>query len=194
MRLAILILAALTCSVTGQAQIPTASAKYKSTVIREARAKGGLNAPVAMFAGQLQQESSWNPNAHSGVGAQGLAQFMPPTAQWISKLYPTDLPGAASLDPNWSIRALVFYDFWIYQRLPMYQTQDENRWAAALSGFNGGLGFAQKDAKLGPCSLWWGCADSVNDGRTVANLKQNRDYPFRIIRLYEPKYKKAGWK
>jgi len=191
----ILILAALSCSLSGQlaAQIPAASARYKATVIREAHAKGGLNAPVAMFAGQLQQESSWNPNAHSSVGAQGLAQFMTPTAQWISKVYPADLPGAASLDPNWSIRALVFYDFWIYQRLPMYQIQDENRWAAALSGFNGGLGFAQRDAKIGPCSLWWGCADSVDDGRTAANLAQNRQYPFKIIRVFEPRYRAAGW-
>lgn len=191
----ILILAAI-CSLTGQvyAQVPAASAKYRAIVIRESRMKGGLGAPVAMFAGQLTQESGWNPNAHSGVGAQGLAQFMPATSLWISKVYPKDLPGAASLDPNWSIRALIYYDYWIYARLGMYQTVDENRWAASLSGFNGGLGWAQKDARIGSCSLWWGCADSVADGRTAANLVQNRDYPRRIIRLYEPRFLAAGWR
>lgn len=174
-------------------RIPINSYKYKAAVIRESRLKGGLAAPTALFAAQLQQESGWNPTAHSSVGAEGLAQFMKPTAMWISKTFPADLPGAQSLDPNWAIRALVYYDYWNYARLPMYQTENENRWAAALSAYNGGLGWTLKDSKIGTCTLWFGCADKVKDGRSVSNLQQNRDYPEKIIHLFEPRYRAAGW-
>jgi soluble lytic murein transglycosylase-like protein len=174
-------------------RIPAASANYRAHIIREAHARGGLQSPVAMFAGQLTQESQFNPNARSHVGAQGLAQFMPATAQWLTKAAPKDFPTANSLDPEWSIRALVWYDYWLYKRVPMYSEVDENRWAAALSGYNGGLGYTMKDAKLGKCSTWWGCGEFVNDGRSASNLAENRAYPQRIIRVWEPAYKKAGW-
>lgn len=175
-------------------RIPAASAAYKARVIREAHAKGGLGAPVPMFAGQLTQESGFNPEAHSGVGAQGLAQFMPPTAQWLAKVSPKDFSPANSLDPDWSIRALIFYDYWLADRLPMYSEADNNRWGAALAGYNGGLGWVQKDSKIGACNLWWGCGNMIDDGRTAANLQQNRDYPERIIHGYAPLYVQAGWK
>jgi soluble lytic murein transglycosylase-like protein len=35
--------------------------------------------PVNIFAAQLHAESGWDPNAVSHAGAQGIAQFMPPT-------------------------------------------------------------------------------------------------------------------
>lgn len=174
-------------------QIPAAALKYRNTVIREARAVGGLQAPSAMFGAQIHQESSWKPLAHSSVGATGLAEFMPGSAAWIAKVYPAQLGNAAPLDPNWAIRALVYYDYWNFKRLPMYQIENENRWAAALSAYNGGLGWTLKDSKIGSCTLWFGCADSVNDGRSVSNLQQNRQYPELIIHKYEPRYKAAGW-
>lgn len=37
--------------------------------------------PIEIFAAQLHAESGWNPDAESPVGAQGIAQFMPPTWQ-----------------------------------------------------------------------------------------------------------------
>lgn len=174
--------------------IPAASAHYRADVIREARAKGGLAAPVAMFAGQLAQESQFNNNAKSAVGAQGLAQFMPPTAQWLTKAAPKDFPTANSLDPQWSIRALVWYDYWIYARVPMFVDADENRWAAALAGYNGGLGYTLRDAKRGPCVTWWGCGENVQDGRSAASLKENRGYPQAICRKWEPAFLAAGWR
>lgn len=174
-------------------RLPANADLYRARITREAHAKGGLTAPVAMFAAQFTQESQFNPNAHSGVGAQGLAQFMPPTAQWLAHVSPKDFAPANSLDSDWSIRALIFYDYWLAKRLPMYVETDQNRWAAALAGYNGGLGWTFKDAKLAGCNTWWGCAENTNDGRSAANLKQNRDYPQRIIKMWEPLYTAKGW-
>ncbi len=55
------------------------------------------------------QESAWQPMVRSPVGAQGMAQFMPATATWISQLYP-QLRENKPYNPTWAIRALVQYD------------------------------------------------------------------------------------
>jgi soluble lytic murein transglycosylase-like protein len=45
-------------------------------VVRAADTCPGITA--SLLAAQLEAESGWNPRAASPVGAQGLAQFMPP--------------------------------------------------------------------------------------------------------------------
>lgn len=45
--------------------------------LKEASALSGF--PISLIAATIHQESGWDPNAVSGVGAQGLAQFMPGT-------------------------------------------------------------------------------------------------------------------
>jgi len=52
-------------------------AAYRSTIEQAAASCTGVPAPV--LAAQLQQESGWQPDAVSPVGAVGLAQFMPGT-------------------------------------------------------------------------------------------------------------------
>ena len=49
-----------------------------TTLIQEA-AQRCPAVPVDIFAAQLHAESGWDPNAVSHAGAQGIAQFMPPT-------------------------------------------------------------------------------------------------------------------
>lgn len=192
--LAVVLTVAVVKAPANHLRIPITAGKYEATVIREAHARGGLTAPVALFASQLTQESQFNPNARSGVGAQGLAQFMPQTAQWLTHVAPKDFPNANSLDPNWSIRALIFYDYWLAKRSTMYMEENQNRWAAALAGYNGGLGYVQKAAKLGACTTWFGCGENVLVGRSAANQLQNVQYPDRIIHLWEPLYIAAQWK
>jgi soluble lytic murein transglycosylase-like protein len=174
--------------------IPAQAATYRAQVVREAHAAGGLGAPVPMFAAQIHQESGWKPTARSGVGAMGLAQFMPGTADWIANLYPADLKPGAPLDPNWAIRALVRYDYWLYKRVPKFQKGDE-RWAAALASYNAGLGWIQKDQGLVSCdaSKWFGCVENAVDKRTADNRKQSRDYPVRILLKLRPLYQAAKW-
>ncbi|ELJ4477997.1 lytic transglycosylase domain-containing protein, partial [Salmonella enterica] len=124
------------------AEPPLAALKYRSDVIRSARVDWGLNAPVADFAAQLHQESGWNPAARSPVGAQGLAQFMPSTADWLSGLMP-HLASREPWNPGWAIRALVSYDRWLWQRVTVPDGCE--RMAMTLSAYNGGLGWVNRD-------------------------------------------------
>ncbi|WP_225087451.1 transglycosylase SLT domain-containing protein [Pectobacterium colocasium] len=172
------------------AQPPAASKQYRSDLIRNARLDWGLNAPVADFAAQLHQESGWNPRAVSPVGAQGLAQFMPATATWISDIMP-ELKANQPFNPAWSIRALTRYDRWIWQRVNA--ADDCQRMAMTLSGYNGGLGWVQRDQKLAAQrgldrQRWFGHVATVNAGRSAANWRENRHYPQRILQELAPRY------
>lgn len=194
--IAVLVLAAVAAAPKKHAEyIPAQAGQYRPRLIREAHAAGGLAAPVPMFAAQIHQESTWQPARASGVGALGLAQFMPGTAGWIANLYPADLKPGAPMDPDWAMRALVQYDYWLAKRLPKLQPGDE-QWAGALAAYNGGLGWVQKDQKIATgCNpaLYFGCVGNVEDGRTAANLTQNRGYPERILHQLRPLYVSAGW-
>ena len=61
-------------------QIPRAALQHRATLIREARAAWGLNAPASIFAAQIHTESWWRNDTVSAAGALGLAQFIPSTA------------------------------------------------------------------------------------------------------------------
>lgn len=172
------------------AQPPQAALQYRSDVIRNARLEWGLSAPVADFAAQLHQESGWRPDAISPVGAEGLAQFMPATADWISQLMP-GLNSREPFNPAWAIRALVSYDRWLWQRVSA--TNDCERMAMTLSGYNGGLGWVQRDKRLASqkgldSARWFGHVATVNAGRSAANWRENRHYPQRILRELAPRY------
>lgn len=169
---------------------PQAALQYRDDVIRNARLEWGLSAPVADFAAQLHQESGWRPDAISPAGAQGLAQFMPATADWISQLIPM-LSSREPFNPAWAIRALVSYDRWLWQRVSA--ASDCERMAMTLSGYNGGLGWVQRDRRLASqkgldSTRWFGHVATVNAGRNAASWRENRHYPQRILRELAPRY------
>ncbi|ECE2928253.1 lytic transglycosylase domain-containing protein [Salmonella enterica] len=173
---------------------PPAALKYRSDVIRSARVDWGLNAPVADFAAQLHQESGWNPAARSPVGAQGLAQFMPSTADWIAGLMP-HLAAREPYNPGWAIRALVSYDRWLWSRVAVPDGCE--RMAMTLSAYNGGLGWVNRDRRLARTrglddARWFGSVETVNAGRSAANWRENRHYPQRILRELAPRYLSWG--
>ena len=89
---------------------------------RQAAAKYGIDPEV--FSRQIQQESNFNPNAKSGAGATGIAQFMPATAQGM---------GIDPTDPAQSLDAAAKLDA---QNLQKYG----GNWASALSAYNAGPG------------------------------------------------------
>lgn len=158
---------------------------YRPQITREAQFRFGIPAPVPVIAGQIQQESAWNPKATSRVGAKGLMQFMPSTAQWSATA-----AGFGTVDPYnpaWSIRAGVWYDRWLYERIKRAYT-DCDRWHFALSAYNGGLGYVYKRQKLSPDPSLWDATGYINPGITPANQRENQDYPARIIFKHQPKF------
>ncbi|EIN0892383.1 transglycosylase SLT domain-containing protein [Salmonella enterica] len=176
------------------AEPPLAALKYRNDVIRSARVDWGLNAPVADFAAQLHQESGWNPAARSPVGAQGLAQFMPSTADWIAGQMP-HLASREPYNPGWAIRALVSYDRWLWQRVAVPDGCESM--AMTLSAYNGGLGWVSRDRRLARSrglddARWFGAVETVNAGRSVANWRENRRYPQRILHELAPRYLSWG--
>jgi soluble lytic murein transglycosylase-like protein len=174
--------------------IPAEAKQHQRTLIREARAQWGIDAPVAVFAAQIHQESLWRADAVSHAGAQGMAQFMPATARWLPEVLPhTGKP--APFSPSWAIRALVGYDLWLWKRVTAATLCD--RMAMTLSAYNGGLGWVYKDQRLaaskGLHSGLWRDVAVVNAGRSAAAFRENRQYPQRILQRLLPRYSAAGW-
>jgi len=171
--------------------VPAAAQRHKLTLKREAQRVWGLDAPVAVFAAQIHQESRWNPMAVSRVGARGLGQFMPATASWISDLYPASLAGADMTNPTWSIRALVTYNHWLHARVRTADNACE-RMAFTLSAYNGGLGWVYRrqarSAQPGKCL---GATCTINPGIHPANQRENEHYPRVILLTLQPRY--ATW-
>lgn len=78
--------------------------------------------PVNLFLGVIQHESSWNPNAVSPVGAQGLGQLMPATA--------AELGCSDPFDPKSNLEASAKY---------LKQNYDKfGDWDYTLAAYNGG--------------------------------------------------------
>lgn len=169
---------------------PNQAAQYQRTLTRESYAVWGLNAPIPVFAAQIHQESQWKTTALSPVGAQGLAQFMPKTADWISLLYP-ELADNQPYNPDWALRALVRYNRYNYEQINARTECD--RMAFMLSAYNGGLGWVQRDKRKAKAQgldplIYWQNVELVNSGRSRANFAENRGYPKRIIYRWQPLY------
>jgi membrane-bound lytic murein transglycosylase MltF len=163
-------------------------------VEREAAAVWGINAPTARIAAQIHQESAWNPKAASKY-ANGLAQFTPPTAKWIAEKFPEQLGDFDPWDPAQAVRAMVIYDNWLLERVP--DTSECDRWAFALSGYNGGLGWVNRDRRRASAfgadgARWFGHVDA-HSARAGWAIKENRGYVTNILLRWEPAYVAAGW-
>lgn len=176
--------------------IPSTAKQHRATLVRSAHMVWGLDAPIATFAAQVHQESRWNVYAKSPVGAEGLAQFMPTTTEWIAAAYPKHLAAAQPYNPGWALRALVQYDRWLYSRNQASSQCDH--WAMVLSGYNGGQGWVNRDRRLALASgaselAWFNSIEKFNAGRSASNFKENRHYPRVILLKWESLYVKAGW-
>lgn len=180
---------------TAHAQtVPPAAHPYRGELVRAARAAWGLNAPIAVLAAQVHQESGWRPGAVSQVGARGLGQFMPSTAAWWC-----DLNGLATADcqphnPTWALRALAGYDKWLFDRAPQ-RYSDRDRMHVALRAYNGGLGHWQAEAKVAQIAtgLPQPTVDQVAAAcgqarRHASHCAENLGYPRRILIELQPRY------
>lgn len=171
-------------------QVPSDAMRYQRDLTRNARSVWGLDAPVATFAAQIHQESRWRASARSSVGAQGIAQFMPATATWISGVYP-ELADNHPDNPAWAMRAMVSYDRWLWERVKA--ADNCSRMAMTLSSYNGGLGWIARDQKRAVAQglqplVWFGQVEQVNSGRAPAMFAENRGYPRAILLKWQPVY------
>ncbi|MCE7510285.1 transglycosylase SLT domain-containing protein [Alloalcanivorax xenomutans] len=193
--LLVIVLALLLPALTLADRVPVEAERYRRALERTAHFYWGLDAPVATIAGQIHQESAWQAEARSPVGAQGLAQFMPSTAAWFAELYPDALGENQPFSPGWALRAAVLYDRWLYQRVQA--ASDCDRWAFVLAGYNGGLGWVYRDQRLASASgadpLAWHAVAPHNAGRSAANFRENRRYVAAILERWEPLYERNGW-
>ena len=105
------------------------------TEVRTAAAQHGVD--EAIVRAIIHAESSFNPNARSRVGAQGLMQLMPPTARrfGVSNAY----------DPAQNIRGGVQYLAWLLKRYNGDLT-------LAAAGYNAGEGAVDKYKGVPPYS------------------------------------------
>lgn len=181
-------------STAALADVPAAAHKYHRQLVAESRAVWGMQAPVAIFGAQIEQESGWNPAAHSTVAA-GLAEFTPETAAWISGAYPDRLGLNDPYNPAWALRALVTYDFKLWGNTAGAAT-DCDRMAFTLSAYNGGLGWVYRDQALAKSkgadpTRWFGATDAFTS-RAPAAARENRGYPTRILLVLQPSYMRWG--
>lgn len=173
--------------------IPQASFLYRMKMDREVRARFGTNDALARIAGQIHVESRWRANAKSAY-AEGMAQFTPATSRWLESVCPEIGPP----DPwsaDWSVRAVVCYDAWLHARVSGATPCD--RWAFALSAYNGGLGWIARDktrasAQGADAARWFGHVEMYTP-RAAWARRENRAYVQRILMLAEPAYIAAGW-
>jgi soluble lytic murein transglycosylase-like protein len=178
-------------------RIPDFAYRLKRAVRSEVNYYWGLHYPGQTFYAQIHQESAWDEEAVSSAGAQGLAQFMPSTAEWIAKLYPVDLGGKANpLNARWAIRSLVLYDKFLFDRSG-YACDDDNRWRFTLSAYNGGATWVQRDRDVavsnGKRSDKWTCNVEHHSNRSPSAFKENRGYVKKILDMWVPVYVKAGF-
>ena len=168
---------------------PLAARSYRATLVREAQFIYGIGAPVPVFAAQIEQESSWNPNAKSFDGGMGLWQGTGKTPAWVAAQYP-DLGPVDNFNPTWAIRALVRLDAYNYLAVQGDTVCDQ--WGATLKAYNAGLGYVQKAQMLSlHPNTWFGVTENINAGQSAQNFAFSRLYPRRILFDRQPKY--ATW-
>lgn len=101
--------------------------------LEEAAATSGLS--VDLLAAQIEQESGWDAEAVSPVGAQGLSQFMPGT--W--KEYGSGSP----LDPHAAIAAQGKYMADLVDQVSSMASDEREIAQLALAAYNAGPGAVQ---------------------------------------------------
>lgn len=165
-----------------------AQEQYRAHIQREAQMRFGLNPPVTIIAAQIQQESGWNPRAVSRTGAAGLMQFMPATAAWAETV--NHWGAVDALNPLWSIRAGVWYDRWLFERVRGDTECD--RWHFVLSSYNGGLGYVYKRQAKSDAPGQWAVTGFINPGILPSNQVENQTYSPKILLRHQKKFTTWG--
>lgn len=178
-------------------QIPAGAWEYRAEMTRSAVREFGPTAPVSTLAAQIHQESGWNVDARSWVGAEGLAQFMPATGRDMAARFPDLCAPANPRSPRWALTCRDRYLGSLLRSLrPIRNTLSEcSRWAFAFRMYNGGGVLKDRIAALNrhlDPDNWVEVANVNGRNRSPAAFKENTEYPVRIFRI-APRYERAGW-
>lgn len=185
------------CALHGQSTIPKDYYLYARAIKTEAYSHWGVEVDATRFPPQIHQESWFRPGAKSTAGAAGLTQFMPKTRDWINQLFPDQLSEWAGeadtrFNPYWSIRAMILYDKWLWDRVSGATERDH--WAFTYSAYNGGLTWVHRDQQLASpyCDQYcWDCVAGYSK-RAKWAIKENRGYVDRIYNLWNALYRTEG--
>lgn len=177
-------------SVANAEQIPRAALQYRNDIIRHTRAVWGLDGPVASIAAQIHQESAFNANAHS-IYAEGLSEFTPATAKWISNLYHNQLGEPQPYNPQWALRALNLYDQYLYDGIKLFDSSCD-RYLFMLSSYNGGDGWRRKRQRMSIHPGNYPVTSLYNPGIKPTFQRENEEYPKKIIYKHQPLYLSWG--
>lgn len=170
--------------------VPALAPQYRPTLQREAQFMFGLAAPIAAFAAQIHQESSWRAGITAWDNGRGLAQFMDATAEVVARNYP-ELGAPDPYNPRWAIRALVRYDAWLLARVK--GADDCHKWGAALKSYNGGLGYVQRaQQRSTDPGIWFGLTEWIKTGQSAQNFEYSRTYPHKVLFKHQHIYAEWG--
>jgi hypothetical protein len=120
-------------------KVGTVPPAYVGFVVAAGKMCPGVSAPL--IAAQIEQESGWNPNAVSPVGAQGLSQFMPGT--WAELGRDVNGNGLSPLDPADAIDAQARYDCQLLGQVNAYVKSGRlagDPTDLMLAAYNAGMG------------------------------------------------------
>ena len=143
--------------------------RQEALIVREAAASG---VPPALVYGVIRQESLFQTDARSGVGATGLMQVMPGTGRYLLRM--ENRRGRPDLkDPEVNVKLGARY-------LAMMLDEFGGDRIAALAGYNAGPGRPRRWKRLGPGLA----ADELLEAMP---LSETRDYVKRVL-FYEAAY------
>lgn len=151
--------------------------------------RAGAEEAIPILISQIVSESSWRPDAVSPAGAAGLGQFMPATWDEVAPATAPSCAGQPREHAPCAIRAMILYDRRLL-RANREADSKRDRWALALSAYNGGQGWVNREARK--C----GAAEGCSPGRWPGNVqrvclraewacRENKAYPGAITARVE---------
>lgn len=116
----------------GSPDVRNVPAEYESWVRQAAVTCDEVNGPL--LAAQIEQESEWNPDAVSSIGAEGIAQFLPGT--WAA--YGTDANGNGWTSPFDPPDAIIAQGRYMCDLVSQVSSVPVDLTTAMLWGYNAG--------------------------------------------------------